>query len=57
MPDMESTQISMDLEMEKGTSLEETAKTADDGSTRAYGNAFFWIKDKDPYNGLKLIPR
>lgn len=28
-----------------------------DGSTRAYGNAFFWIKDKDPYNGLKLIPR
>ncbi len=30
MPDMESTQISMDLETEKGTSLEETAKIADE---------------------------
>ncbi len=29
MPDMESTQISMDLETEKGTSLEETAEIAD----------------------------
>ncbi len=26
-------------------------------STHAYGNAFFFIKWQDPYNGLKLIPR
>uniref|UniRef100_UPI0025A179B9 efflux RND transporter permease subunit n=1 Tax=Sporofaciens musculi TaxID=2681861 RepID=UPI0025A179B9 len=37
MPDMESTQISMDLETEEGTSLEDTAKIADEVMERVGG--------------------
>mgnify|MGYP002509483494 FL=1 len=47
MPDMESTQISMDLETEKGTSLEETAKIADEVMERVGG-----IKDIEDVGGL-----
>ena len=47
MPDMESTQISMDLVMEKGTSLEESAKTADEVMERV-GK----IKDIEDVGGL-----
>lgn len=47
MPDMESTQISMDLETEKGTSLEETAKVADEVMERV-GR----IKDIEDVGGL-----
>lgn len=47
MPDMESTQISMDLETEKGTSLEETAKIADEVMDRV-GN----LEDIEDVGGL-----
>ncbi len=47
MPDMESTQISMDLETEKGTSLEETAEIADEVMERVGG-----LKDIEDVGGL-----
>jgi len=47
MPDMESTQISMDLETEKGTSLEDTARIADEVMERVGG-----IKDIEDVGGL-----
>lgn len=47
MPDMESTQISMELETEKGTSLQDTARIADEVMERVSG-----IKDIEDVGGL-----
>ncbi len=47
MPEMESTQVSMTLEMEKGTSLEDTAKSADEVMERV-GE----LKDIEDIGGL-----